>query len=250
MKAYVINLPEAVERLEHVSNNLEKFSLDYEIVEGIRGANLVLPHKDYAELSYNLMHGKRTNLSEVGCYFSHIKALDIFLKSGDTHGLILEDDITFNENFNDVLSQALTHTDKWDLLRLSGLHAGTSVKILSLTQDYSLSCNITRQTGAGAYIVNQNAAELMIKHLLPMKLPYDHAFDTEWNFNIRTMFVTPPPIDQKNGFQSQISSTRKGRKFRSYRYITVFPSRTYRELNRLIYRVVQVIKYKFFSFRK
>jgi glycosyl transferase family 25 len=91
----------------------------------------------------------------------------------------------------------MKYEERWDLLRLSGLHSGTPIKIFNLINKYDLTCNITRQTGAGAYLVNRKAAKCMVKYLLPMKLPYDHAFDTEWNFHIRTMFVTPPTSKSK-----------------------------------------------------
>ena len=70
---------------------------------------------------------------------------------------------------------------------------GIPVKKLDL--GYYLTVPIYYMPGAGAYLVNRKAAERMIKFLLPMYLPWDHAFEQNWRMGLTTMMVVPFPIE-------------------------------------------------------
>lgn len=244
MKAYLINLPKAVERLEHAKQSLKKADIELIRVDAVMGKELTLPHPDYSESSYRYRHGKRTNLSELGCYFSHIKAMKMFLESQDEFALILEDDICFEADLKQVITEAIKQSDKWDLLRLSGLHRGTPVTVGVLDQTYRLAINLTRQTGSGAYVVNRKGAEQMVKHLVPMKLPYDHAYDKEWLYGYKALSVTPYPTNQQAGFESQINAARSYKLPGYKRHWSVLPYRAWTELSRLLYRSLRMVTLK------
>ena len=244
MKAYVINIPTATERRRHVEGLFQRLGIEHIFVAAVVGAALAFPDPDYDEARYKLVHGKRTNSAEVGCYFSHIKALALFLESGDDFGLVCEDDITPVENFVTVLSEALEHSDEFDLLRLSGFHHGMPVRAIKLRSGYSLCHNLTRQTGAGAYLVNRRAAANMIRYLRPMWLPFDHAFDREWVWRGRAMCLDPMPVLQNQGFSSQINADRSYRLPAVIRYSTVFPFRFYNESTRILTRTSAIVRQK------
>ncbi|WP_366525747.1 glycosyltransferase family 25 protein, partial [Planktotalea sp.] len=42
--------------------------------------------------------GRDVNGGEIGCYFSHIRALENFLETGAPYGFVLEDDMLPNEH--------------------------------------------------------------------------------------------------------------------------------------------------------
>ena len=152
MKTYIINLPKSKERLTWTINNLTKPGFDFEVIEAVNGRLLTLPHADYDERAYRLRHGKRTNLAELGCYFSHIKALKTFLQSEQDHAMILEDDVSLCDELPTIIEQAMLVAHKWDILRLSGRHSWIPIKFDRLTEERYLCCNLSRQTGAGAYL--------------------------------------------------------------------------------------------------
>lgn len=247
MKAFLINLPEALDRREYASKMLIQAGFEVNLVEAIWGKNLVYPNAEYHSFLYQLMHGKKDNYGEVGCYFSHIKALKEFLETKDEYAFICEDDISVDPKINQILERALQETQKWDILRISGLRSGTPVKVITLNQEFALYVNLTRQTGSGAYVVNRKAAQKLIQALLPMKLPFDHAFDREWLWGLKTLMIYPLLANQRNGFESQIKA-RKHYKLPPYiRYLTVFPYRSFNEISRVFYRGFQVLKYKLSS---
>ena len=207
------------------------------------GKNLILPHKDFDEKKHRLAHGKLPNLSELGCYFSHLKAIEQFLDDEDDYALILEDDLTFDASIEALIQESLKYKHSFDLLRLSGLHNGHPFKIVGLDDKHSLACNLTRQTGAGAYLINKHAAKQFLKQLTPMWLPYDHAFDREWAFGVKTMSINPMPILQNITPESQINAT-SDYKLPRFKRISVFFFRFYNEISRVIFRTLQVIKLK------
>lgn len=244
MNAYIINMPDALERRQHLEKIFAPLDINAIFIEAIVGKEIELPDPRYSEGCYRKAHGKRTNPGELGCYFSHIKALEVFLDSEDNHAIICEDDIEFEDLFQDVIKEALEHEKRFDLLRISGLHRGSPVKIVSLKNGYSLSCCLTRQAGSGAYLVNRKAACKMIKALLPMWLPYDHAFDREWLWGVKSMCIDPMPVQQNIGFESQIDAPQSYKLPAFQRYITVFPYRAYNEISRIIARSFSIFNQK------
>ncbi len=233
--AYVINLDYAKDRRKYMQEQLEKADISFEFVDGVIGKNLKLPHPDYDKRKYRLAHGKRTSMGELGCYFSHIKVLKLFLKTDKDHALIMEDDIEFADNFKQILEEALAYDNHFDFLKLCDIHRGKKLPVLTLPSKYQLSVNFVRQTGAGGYLVNRKAAEMMIEKLLPMWLPYDHAFDREWGFDVVTLSINPNIIFQSQLFETQIDVKSKKYPFLR-RYSTVFPYRLYNETFRLLFR--------------
>lgn len=244
MKAYIINMPEAISRRQHMESLFEHLAISPVFVEAVVGKNLNLPHKDFDEKRHLLAHGKRPNLSELGCYFSHLKAIEQFLHDDEEdYALILEDDLTFDISIVSLIQEALKHKHRFDLLRLSGLHNGHPINIISLSEKFSLAFNLTRQTGAGAYLINKHAAIQFSKQLKPMWLPYDHAFDREWALGVKTMSINPMPILQNITPESQINAS-SDYKLPRLKRISVFFFRFYNEISRVIYRTSRIIKLK------
>src|SRR5687767_1631947 len=124
MDAYILNLDGAEDRWLSVEEEFAKTAFTLRRVPAVDGKHLQLPHPDYAERRFRWLHGRTTNVREVGCYLSHVKALRAFLESGKPHALIAEDDISLEPAFESVIREALTHAADWNILRLTGLSDG------------------------------------------------------------------------------------------------------------------------------
>ncbi len=243
MHAYLINLPDAQDRLCHAEKELAKLQIPYTVVKAIKGAELDYPHPRFSETSYKLLQGRRRIDAEVGCYLSHVKAIQLFLDSGEDYGLILEDDIRFGESAKEVITNAL-QTASFDMLRLSTVITGRWTKTVRLSESHFLGVAYTREKGAGAYLINRKAAQRMVDRYLPMKLPFDHRFDLEWLDGYRTLGITPTLV-QQNGFDSQIQHDIRAYYLPAYlRYWTVFPCRFFWEVSRVIFRCYSHLKLK------
>jgi glycosyl transferase family 25 len=174
---------------------LDALGLPWVRVPAVDGATLgPLPWPDYDERGYDLNWGKSPNPNEVGCYFSHLRALETFLKDGMDFGLILEDDCVFDADVVDVLNDVVAAANRWDVVKLAGIHSGMPALVERLPHGRSLVAYLQRQTGAAAYLVNRKAAMAYLNKLRPMNVPWDHAYDQVWRFGLTLRGVRPLPV--------------------------------------------------------
>lgn len=240
MRAYVINLDAATDRWSFVQNSFAQSQLVLCRVPAIDAKLLAFPHRDYAEHRYRWFHGRATNQRELACYLSHLKAIETFLGTKESHAIIAEDDIVLRPEVDAVLEAALRYSGAWNILRLSGLSPGHPVRIVGLGGKYSLCVNLGRLKGAGAYLVDRRAASAMLGRLLPMRLPYDHAIDREWFWGLRAAYILPFPISQtENEFLSSVQPGTYRKLTR--RYLTTYPYQAFNELSRWLARAVSCL---------
>ncbi len=241
MKAYVINLACREDRLQLAVDSVKKLDLELVRIEAVLGRELEYPHPQFDESGYIRRQGRRRVDAEVGCYLSHLLALETFLKSGDEHGLIIEDDVDFRPGAKEAIARSVEYSHEWDMLRLSSVNVGTVYSWIALNENHGLGLPITRQKGAGAYIVNRHAAQAMIKHLGKMNLPWDHAFDLEWLHGFRTLHMRPYVAFQR-GLTTDIQNNIRSHYFPAWqRYWTVFPYRSCLEVSRFLHRAPKIV---------
>ncbi len=237
MRAYVINMDAAGDRWAHIEASFAKTTFDLCRVPAVDGGVIELPAKNYSETLFRWFHGRETNPFEIACYWSHVKALNAFLQSGEEYALICEDDIVLGPDLDAVVAGAMRYARFWNVLRLTGLIAGTASKVARLYEDYFLCVHTARLKGAGAYLVDRKAARAYVTGLLPMRLPYDHAMDREWFFGLAAAAVTPFPISQtEKKFRSSIQRHSKPRLSSVRRWATTYPYQIGNEITRWVFR--------------
>lgn len=245
MRAYLINLDAATDRRAHMERAFAATGLPLVRVPAIDGRAIALPDPGYSERLYHRRHGRTTKPGEIGCYFSHLHAIDTFLTSGDEHGLICEDDLNLLPHFDATLAAALRTARHWNVLRLSGLSPGHPRPVADLGHDRQLCVNFGRLKGAGAYVLDRRGAERFAHGLLPMWLPWDHAVDREWPLGLRACSVFPFPVSQTDRlFRSSIQGghARKLPKWR--RWATTYPYQIVTELSRWAHRGTHYLRLK------
>lgn len=236
----VINLDRAADRMAHMARELQAVGLPYTRIAAVDGTTLQRPHPDFSESHYRHLHGRHWAPKELGCYLSHIQCLRTFLASDAQYALILEDDVRLDPDIRPVLTEALTQTQHWNLLRLSTVNSGTWWPVRPLGRTNLAVC-LTREKGAGGYVVDRVAARQMVDKLLPMRLAWDIAFDLEWLLGFKTLGVYPMVIQQNAGFGTDIQDDLDKIKVRSkLKYLTVAPFRLFLELSRLGYRLFRL----------
>jgi glycosyl transferase family 25 len=173
----VINLDRSPNRLKKISAQLDRLGLNWQRVTAVDGATLNMDDITVLDTPrFHQQHGKPPLPGELGCYLSHIKALEALLSTDHEWGLILEDDADLGDGLPAVINALLEQPQAWDLVKLSGMHSGTPVKAQKLLSGQDLCIALSSYTGASCYLVNRCAAERMSKRLLPMSLPYDWAY--------------------------------------------------------------------------
>ena len=239
---YVINMDGAADRMAHMDAELARVQLSYIRQAGVVGMQLPHPNEHFSDWSYKYLHGRRWAPRELGCYLSHIQCLRSFLQTDASYALILEDDVKLDANIKDILERAMQFSSEWNMLRLSSVNHGKWLPVRSIGT-HSLAVCLTREKGAGGYLVDRKAAACMLKKLLPMRLAWDIAFDLEWLLGFKTLAVYPLPIRQNIDFLSQIQNDLDSIKIKNKLiYLTVLPFRLLIEINRVLYRSLRLTK--------
>lgn len=241
LSVYLINLDRSPERRFRMEARILSKGLEFERVSAVDGRTLSMPPSSFDEVGYRRRHGRRPNPLEIGCYLSHVECARRMLESDADHALILEDDLIFDEDLVATLNAALDECRSWDILRLSSVNRGKKFKLKPLTALRNLSVSLTREKGSGAYVINRRAAQWIAEQLVPMRLPYDLAFDLEHLAGLRGLFIDPQPIRQSAERGSLIQNGLKRFKLPFPRYITVLPWRTFYETSRFLARARRLI---------
>ena len=232
MRAFVINLERAPERWTHMAAALARAGIEASRVAALDGRTLRPTPEQYSARRYRLLHGRNGTPEEVGCYLSHLKAMGEFLATDEEHALICEDDLALKGDLPEVISALLRLRGRWNIVRLTGLSRGGAVKVRRLCGNYFLGVNLGRMKGTGAYLLDRRAARAFSRHLLPMRLPYDHAFDREWFYGLTCASVRPFPVSQTDDLFPSSMQHDTRRLSRARRWGTTYPYQCFNEVTR------------------
>ncbi len=191
---YVINLDRDTERMASVHENLARLGLGYERISGVMGKDVpgweqLVDAEAYAWRNRNDM----PRAGEVGCYLSHLKAMETFLRTDAPWCVILEDDVEVLPTCGEVL-RSLGEQDDWDLVKLFHFHSGMPVKKRPLAGGHRLVVHLTRTTSSAAYAVSRRAARTLVESMRPITEQVDHALDRPWETGLRTRGIRPMPV--------------------------------------------------------
>ena len=249
LQTWVINLDRAPERLARISRQLQRLALPFTRLPAVDAGALQDSQRAWLdEPAYRRKHGMTPVLGELGCYLSHVQAMQRFLASPARWALVLEDDVLLHDRLPAVLQGLMHHADRWDMVKLSAVHSGTPVPVLQVAPGHALAVMLCRCTGSSAYIVNRRAAQAYAGALLPMSLPFDHVFDQGWRFGLKVRLVTPTPCGHDNQIASTIvAPAGVPRKFHWTRRLPAFAYRLGTESRRLRYGLGHVLREKLAS---
>jgi len=249
LQTWVINLDRAPERMAGIAARLQALKLPYTRLSAV-DARALTPeqHATLDEATYCRQHGMTSLPGELGCYLSHIAVMKALLASQAEFALVLEDDVGLTDSLPAVLQGLLQHANRWDVVKLSAVHRGTPQPVLALPQGHQLAVMLSRVTGSSAYLINRRAAEAWLglrrpsASLLPMQLPYDHAYDRAWRFGLKQRLVVPQPCLHDDQAPSTIGATSANngqRKFPWFKRWSTYRYRLGNEAQRLAYGLVQ-----------
>jgi glycosyl transferase, family 25 len=248
LRTWVINLDRAPERLARISARLAELQLPYTRLAAIDARAL---RPDQAALlnepEYARKHGKTPLLGELGCYLSHVDVMREFVASTARFALVLEDDVKLLPTLPAVLQGLMAIPGRWDVVKLSGVHSGTPVRVASIAPDHELAVMLSRCTGSSAYLMNRKAAAAYLHPrggLLPMSLPYDHVFDQGWRFGLKVRMARPWPCGHDDQVPTTIAGAGASRKFPFARRLPAFAYRLGNEWARVNHGVASVLREK------
>ena len=114
---------------------------------------------------FNAIDAKELNLKPwMGCLLSNLEIIKTAKERGFKNILILEDDVIFNDNFDDLFNSYINQVpNNWDMLYLSGNHNEHSGCHVNKISDNVIKCFITYSTHS--FAINSSVYDLIINYL-------------------------------------------------------------------------------------
>ncbi len=196
----VVNLDRSPDRLSAMAASLGALGIAFTRVPAVDGRALPATVPGVDPALYRRSHGRDVLPGEVGCALSHLRALSLFLRSSHRHAVVLEDDALVTRAAADAVAALVAPgaPDDWDLVKLAAHHARFGVPLRRLSGAGSPGLRLCampyRAAGSAAYLVDRAAAAALLAGLLPLRFPYDIAFERGWDFGLRVRAVLPPPV--------------------------------------------------------
>jgi GR25 family glycosyltransferase involved in LPS biosynthesis len=181
-KTYIISLLNRTDRRSNILSTMDW--LDYTFIDAVPGSDINVSKLIKAGVLNESFYDPSgaVNKNIIGCSLSHIKAWVKFKESGESIGLILEDDVVYTPSYN--LEELQPDIDKldWDVIYL-GKHE-KYITGLAETKMVSRVLYGHGGWGAHAYLINQTSVDKLIAKYQPIKLAVDVFIDhmtDEWN---------------------------------------------------------------------
>ncbi|MDI9355271.1 MAG: glycosyltransferase family 25 protein [Cyanobium sp. MAG06] len=116
-KVILINLKKDVDRLMYMDQQLKSLGIEYERLEAVNGKEYIENKlgNEYSEENSIKIYGNRLKMGEVGCALSHKRCYEKLILEKDKnikYYLILEDDITINKDFKNILDELIYKNEK------------------------------------------------------------------------------------------------------------------------------------------
>lgn len=190
-KIFCINLDSRLDRWESAKTQFDKHNLDVERISAIKGSDL------------NLDWPPEIKEGAVGCSLSHLFTIKMAKQMNLSNYLVFEDDIEFDENFNEKFSNIYENEVPfdWDMLYLGGQHFHG----MNLTQvsEHVFKCEYTLAAHSVAF--KYKIYDRFINSLIDITKPCDVHY-AESHKEINAYVIIPHLTWQRNSY-SDIEKT-------------------------------------------
>jgi glycosyl transferase, family 25 len=219
VRAYVINLARSLDRRAHITAELKKVGLDYEIVTAVDGQELDLTDTSKIDPSF---HRITLTAGSAGARLSHLSVYQKIIEDGLDKALVLEDDIILPSDMRTLVESVAEHLSGAEVALLSfdspeacKVSAEGSIALPS-ARTLALPIDVRQPRSAGAYVITREACERMVKGALPIRVQADMWWDFYRDGLIdRVRCVVPLSVHKSAKLTSTIGSYSLGEGLRA-----------------------------------
>jgi glycosyl transferase family 25 len=211
VRAFVINLDRCPDRRAHMTAELARAGVEYEIISAVDGRDLDL--HDPRLMDPAMLASIAHRPGSAGCALSHLRVLQRVLADGHSHALVLEDDIRLPAGLAEMVDALAPQLTGAEVALLNFESSGTSPCLMSrdptvgLTPPWELALplDVGRPVSGAAYVITREACERIADGMLPLRaLSDDWAFYFREGMLDRVRCVVPMPVSKHPGFPSTI----------------------------------------------
>ena len=211
MYAYVINLARSADRRAHITAELKKTGLEYEIVTAVDGRDLDL--SDTTVVDPSLRSQTEFVPGAAGAALSHLSVYRKIIADGRDAALVLEDDVTLPADLGTLTDAVAGHLAGAEVALLScdcadicKMSREGSLRLPAARQ-LALPIDIKQPASAGGYIITREACERMSQCVLPVRMnPDNWCFYYRQGALDRVRCVVPLPVLKVAKFVSTVGS--------------------------------------------
>lgn len=209
MRAYVINLARSSDRRAHITAELKKTGLEYEIVTAVDGQELDL--NDTSKIDPEFLRRVALTAGSAGACLSHLSVYQRIIDDGLDKALVLEDDVMVSADLESLIQAVGEHLSGAEIALLSvdspeacKVSVEGSIALLS-GHVLALPIDVRQPRSGGAYVITREACERMLKGALPIRVQAD----MWWHFYRegqidRVRCVVPLPVHKSAKLASTI----------------------------------------------
>ncbi|QDB99989.1 glycosyltransferase family 25 protein [Mesorhizobium sp. 8] len=244
MPVFVINLDRSPDRLRAIRENAGSYGIELTRIPAVDGAKLP-PDQPLPvdRKTFERIHGKRILPAEIGCYLSHLNALETIAKGDASHAVIVEDDVGFNAGFVPFLERLRTF-EGWDAVKLVNHRTHGFVAHARIDDSVRIGrCAHGPCGSSAAYVVTKAGAARLLDTLSPMRLPYDVALERGWSGNGYAIFSTDRPLVALGPVEASTIAATSG----VYKKATFPP---HRRIGTLIFRISDYLRRIVFALQR
>ncbi len=197
-KIFIINLPNETTRFEFIKKQFAKIGLDVERVEGVYADTL---SSEFIATIYSPEANRKSYVrplhkGQIACYLAHIKAWKKIIEDNLDYAIVLEDDAKIINDFNAGVEFLDNTFGKWEFVRIQ---ANAKLKKIFCEKnfgDFSFVQYINTTGNTIAQAISKQAAEKMIKNLIPFGMPVDVNQQYYYKIGVRVESLRPPIISE------------------------------------------------------
>lgn len=210
MKAYLINLDRSHERLVLMEEQFQKVALPFVRVAAVDGKSIT--DGEFAGIKRNSGWKQPLTKSEIGCFLSHRKCLELIVQSGDKFGAVFEDDAKFSVNAQQFFMSDDWLTEQMDLVKLE-THVRkvlTDEPAASVAGGYTVARLRSQHILSAGYIISAKCARMLLSEMNAAAAPMDHLLFTPscGFFNKMAVFQVSPAVCGQAGLESTLGGGR------------------------------------------
>ncbi|MCX6919771.1 MAG: glycosyltransferase family 25 protein [Verrucomicrobia bacterium] len=234
----LINLDGSAERLKKASSQLAAAGISFERLPAVDGR--LLPESERSRIAPwdRKAFFKPLSPGEIGCYLSHLAALERIVKEGWPRALVLEDDFILTPEFPARLREMLEQPGAVPpLVKFEGACHGGKVERI-LPSGMRIMINRRAPSRTIAQLWSLAGARTFLANTSLLRRPVDVEIKHWWETGVEVRYVSPAPI--KDGDATGVGSTIGARnpsdlasRFRKAQYrLGFFFESTWRHLRR------------------
>jgi glycosyl transferase family 25 len=191
---FLINLDRSPERLQLAHQSLAAAQVPYQRIAGFDASLEDLSLCRIDAKSFQTTHGRtEPRKGEIGCFQSHVRAMEAFLATDKETAIIMEDDAVPEPWFESGVAQLLAWRQAWDIAPLFHFHNGGPIKIRK-SDAFNLTIFLTHVSSSAAYILNRKAALKLLEHMSTQRACVDHALFEKYTHGLRLRGISPMPM--------------------------------------------------------